>query len=332
MKPRLEISFSLKNQYTYWFGNEYVPKNGEYLLNHARSGLVLALDVANLKGKRVGVMAYNCHTVFQAVKQAGCEIVFLDVTDELRLNISSLKNQHLSGIVISNLFGIRNDVETIRKECPGIVIIVDNAHGFGLPIEGDFAVYSVGLGKFPSIGDGGILYTNLPIINQRHYSFLEKVVLFVKLQVHALAYSRLLYWITRRIKLYSYNHANPNLLKFVPIVQMASGISRIYRQRDQSKEALLASRRSNAAEWMKALSAQDNIVRIWSGDNAFMLIIECRDVEIQKEKFEQMGVETETHFARCLEWAHEFGYEQGQCPQTELLVKKLLMIPTYYAL
>lgn len=67
MLPRLDIRFPLRRQWQYWFGEQYEPQEGEYLLNHARTGIVMALRAALPDGGRVGVMAYNCHTVANAV-------------------------------------------------------------------------------------------------------------------------------------------------------------------------------------------------------------------------------------------------------------------------
>lgn len=158
--PRLDISFSLRRQWSYWFGKEYNPIEGEFLLNHARTGIVMALRVALPKGGRVGVVAYNCHTVANAVANAMCTPVFVDVTDGLTIDIQSVPKD-LDAIVVTNLFGIRNDIEAIRKRSPKAVIIVDNAHGYGLPAEGDFTVYSINQGKFPALGCGGILCVNI---------------------------------------------------------------------------------------------------------------------------------------------------------------------------
>ena len=143
MKPRLDIKFPFKRQWQYWFGKLYEPKQGEYLLNHARSGIVLALCASLPNGGRVGVVAYNCHTVANAVVNAGCTPVFVDVTDELKINVDAL-TADLDAIVVTNLFGIRNDIKAIQKRCPKAIVIVDNAHGYGLPAEGDFTIYKIG--------------------------------------------------------------------------------------------------------------------------------------------------------------------------------------------
>ena len=132
MKPRLDIQFPLKRQWQYWFGEEYKPKDGEYLVNHARTGIVMALRATLPKGGRVGVVAYNCHTVANAVVNAGCNPFFVDVTEDLRIDVESVPVD-LDAIVVTNLFGIRNDIAAIRKRLPKAIIIVDNAHGYGLP-------------------------------------------------------------------------------------------------------------------------------------------------------------------------------------------------------
>lgn len=160
MKPRLDIQFPFKRQWCYWFGKEYKPKDGEYLLNHARTGIVMALKASVPEGGRVGVVAYNCHTVANAVVNAGCKPVFVDVTERLTIDVESV-SADLDAIVVTNLFGIRNDIEAIRKHLPNAIIIVDNAHGYGLPAEGDFTVYSINQGKFPALGPGGILRVNI---------------------------------------------------------------------------------------------------------------------------------------------------------------------------
>ena len=160
MIPRLDIQFPFCRQWQYWFGNPYEPHEGEYLLNHARSGIVLALRASLPNGGRAGVVTYNCHTVANAVVNTGCTPVFIDVTDELKINVEALPAD-LDAIVVTNLFGIRNDISAIRAKCPKAIIIVDNAHGYGLPAEGDFTVYSINQGKFPALGPGGILVVNL---------------------------------------------------------------------------------------------------------------------------------------------------------------------------
>ena len=66
------------------------------------------------------------------------------------------------------------------------------------------------------------------------------------------------------------------------------------------------------------------------GENAFMAVVRTDEPKALKKQYAERGVETETHFKHCIEWAEEFGYVRGTCPKAEMLVNHLLMIPTYF--
>ena len=332
MIPRLDIQFPLKRQWQYWFGKQYEPRKGEYLLNHARSGIVLALRVSLPNGGKVGVVAYNCHTVANAVVNAGCTPVFVDVTDGLTIDIESVPAE-LDAIVVTNLLGIRNDISAIRERYPHAIIIVDNAHGYGLPAEGDFTVYSINQGKFPALGEGGILIVNSAICNSQSsieamysqlpsYGFFEQVKLFCSMLIKAMAYSRCFYWLTRLLKR-EIGVSGLKVREQVVMKKMAPGIRRLYNAWLPSADEAIAAQKQNAERI-------SGLVDEWLvGENAFMLIARCENPEELKKWFAERGVETATHFAHAIDWATEFGYIPGSCPKAEELTKHLLMIPTY---
>ena len=322
MKPRLNIEFPLKRQWRYWFGIQYEPQQGENLLNHTHTRILMSLRAALPKGGRVGVVAYNCHTVANAVVNAGCTPVFVDVTEELAIDVKSIPTD-LDAIVVTNLFGIRNDISAIRAKCPRAIIIVDNAHGYGLPAEGDFTVYSINQGKFPALGEGGILYANedwrskigdlykaLP-----GYGFIAQVKLFVQMMVKAIAYSRCMYWLTMKLK----KSANPDVHETVSMKRMSPGVRRLYQAWLPSTESEIAKQRQNA----------EKIESAFYGDNAFMAIVKYDDPSALQKQYAERGIETATHFKNAITWAKQFGYVEGSCPNAEKLVNKLLMIPTY---
>ena len=336
MIPRLDIRFPLKRQWQYWFGKQYEPREGEYLLNHARTGIVLALRASLPDGGRVGVVAYNCHTVANAVVNAGCTPIFVDVTDELKIDVVTIPAD-LDAIVVTNLFGIRNDISAIRKRCPQAIIIVDNAHGYGLPPEGDFTVYSINQGKFPALGEGGILKVAPSISNFRlqifdlyaklpAYTILAQVKLFCSMIMKAIAYSRCFYWLTRRGKRMR-ELGSERIREKVVMRKMAPGVSRIYRAWLPYAEAAMIAQRQNATIMSERMRELGNECIV--GDNAFMMVARTQNPEELKEWFEKQGVETETHFKHAIDWAKEFGYVPGSCPMAERLTRHLLMIPTY---
>ena len=334
MIPRLDIRFPLKRQWQYWFGKQYESRKGEYLLNHARTGIVLALRASLPDGGRVGVVAYNCHTVANAVVNAGCTPIFVDVTDELKIDVVTIPAD-LDAIVVTNLFGIWNDISAIRKRCPRAIIIVDNAHGYGLPPEGDFTVYSINQGKFPALGEGGILKVAPSISNFRlqifdlyaklpAYTILAQVKLFCSMIMKAIAYLRCFYWLVQREK----KKVVVNPLQEIAMYSMAPGIKRLYAAALPKIDAEIEMQKSNA-ERIKELAVGQLVDEWLEGNNAFMLVARTENVQELKEWFEKQGVETETHFKHAIDWAKEFGYISGSCPTAERLTKELLMIPTY---
>ena len=339
MIPRLQISFPRNNQCTFWLGREYSPKEGEYLLNHARSGIVMALRAALPKGGRVGVVAYNCHTVANAVVEAGATPVFVDVTEDLHVDVQHLTRLQLDAIVVTNLFGIHNDIEAIRAVLGQRPIIVDNAHGYGLPAEGDFTVYSINQGKMPALGAGGLLWVNTEqyqtSIQQQYaalpsYSKSQELKLFITMLAKAWMHIPWIYGlITRRMK----NHrGKATCREAVALRRMAKGVSRMYQQALPTIAEQIHQQRANAQQMADTLISKGLAEQVWYGDNAFMAIARTKDTLGLSKYLADRGVESATHFARAIEWAKDFGYTEGQCPMAERLTKELIMIPTYVPL
>lgn len=336
MIPRLHISFSLGKQLAFCFGKSYAPQTGEYLLNHARSGIVMALRAALPNGGRVGVVAYNCHTVANAVEQSGCTPVFVDVTDDLHIDLQHLSTLQLDALVLTNLFGIHNDITAVQQVIGAATIIVDNAHGYGLPVEGDFTVYSINQGKFPALGEGGILYVNNPeyaesiqtqYASLKGYSIVHEAKLYLTMLLKALMHTPWLYRVlTLRMK---QKRTSVACRSKVVLKRMAKGVSRMYRRALPTIPQEIAQQQHNAQVVAFCLHDQKMTQRAWYGENAFMLIAKTEDPEALKNHLMQHGVESATHFTRAIEWATEFGYIAGECPTAEQLTKKLVMIPTY---
>ena len=220
--------------------------------------------------------------------------------------------------------------EAIRKRCPGAIIIVDNAHGYGLPVEGDFTVYSINQGKFPALGEGGILVVSqkLPTMLQKSiaeqyaalpgYGFIAQVKLFAQMMIKAIAYSRCMYWLTMKMK----KSSNLKVHQEVVMRKMAKGVSRLYNAALPEIPKMIEVQRQNAAK----------IDGAFYGENAFMAIVRCEDPAALQKQYAARGIETATHFSRCIDWAEQFGYKRGSCPKVEELTTKLLMIPTYRAI
>lgn len=336
MISRLNIVFAFKDQKMFLLGDDYIPQKNEYLLNHARSGIIMALRAALPQGGRVGVVVYNCYTVANAVVQAGCEPMFVDVTEDLHIDMAQLAELDIDALVLTNLFGIRNNVNTIRQVIGKIPIIVDNAHGFGLPNEGDFTVYSINQGKFPALGEGGILVVN----NQKYaehvkqqyaqlptYSIEQEIKLFVSMVMKAVMHIPIIYtYVTMPMKA---RRTNVDYRGITPLRQMAKGVRRLYQYALPNINNHIANQLNQADAINTWLQKQSIVGELIVGDNAFMAIVKTKEPQLLQELFEKQGIETATHFARAIEWAKEFGYTEEECPMAERLTKELIMIPTY---
>lgn len=339
MIPRLDIHFSLCQQWQFMFGKPYTPKNDEFLFNHSRSAIMLVLKATGLPaGAGVGVMAYNCHTVFNAVEQADCTPVFLDVTKNLTLDFEDLKQKAstMSALVVTHLFGIVNDVKQIKSEFPNLIIIEDCAHAYNIEqLFGDFATFSIGQGKLPSIGDGGILkvltdkyidavkslYDSLP-----KYSKIQSTKLFISLFAKSLMHSKCFYgWFTLKLKRMRKVQSGREMI--TPL-KMCNGISAVYANEKEKITHSIESRHNNAQRLIALLP--DGVNSFLIGKNAFMLVLLCDNPKHIQAFYRKKGIDTDTHFAHSLQWAKEFGYADGSCPKAEKLCNELLVVPTYY--
>lgn len=341
MIPRIEIHFSLRQQKLFVLGRPYKPDSDEFLLDHSRSGILLALKALGLpQGDGVGVMVYNCHTVADAIEQSGCKPVFLDVTDELKLDMDDLgrKACRMSAIIVTHLFGIVNDIKRIKEVYPNLVIIEDCAHAYGMgEMYGDFATFSIGQGKLPSIGDGGILkvlnakylariaelYVALP-----EYTIVQSALLFMNIWAKSLMQMRLFYgWMTLPLKK---RRGSFSVKGSILPKKMCRGVSAVYAAQKGEIGLKIQERKENAQKLIPQLPEKFSHIMI--GVNAFMLVVICDKPEQVQDYFYKQGVDTDTHFARFLDWVKQFGYVQGQCPKAEKLVSHLLMVPIYTTL
>lgn len=321
---------------TFWFGKSYSPKEGEFMLNHARTGIVMALRAAMPQGGRVGVVAYNCHTVANAVVESGCIPVFIDVTEDLHISLQHLATVCLDAIIVTNLFGMHNDIAAIQSVQPDAIIIVDNAHGYGLPIEGDFTVYSINQGKMPALGAGGLLCVNKiqyqKLVEQQYfqlpkYTLIAEIKLFVIMLLNVWMYIPTIYgMVTLPLKR---KRKGGSCREKIAMKRMAKGVSRLYNMALPQTQTQIIQRTANAQYMLDVWQKYGLGSQVWYGENAFMLIGRHENPEKVVEIFAAHGVEVATHFARAIEWAKQFGYKEGSCPMAEKLTKELIMIPTY---
>lgn len=357
--PKVNAHFSLKDLcVAFWalIKKDNMPSGkSEYYLNHARTGLRIAISALGLpKGSKIGISTYNCYTVMNAIKQAGYSIVFLDTTDNFTLDLIDLeqKKSEINALIITHLFGLPNDMEAIRKICSSIPIIEDCAHSFLSSSPeyvtgtiGDFAVFSIGLGKFPSIGDGGILRINNELYRQsvedeikclKAYSLLDEVLLIVKLKLTSIIHNPFIYkWVSlpSKKKLQERKNINSNYRHEESL--MAKSVCHLFHKKKNSLKTEVQKQQKNAEKFFTVLQGIKELTMPtinFKYNNCFMLPVLHSERANFAKTISRFGTEVAPHFAKSILWAEEFGYKSGSCKNAEKISKQILVVPCHYNL
>lgn len=350
MKPRLDVCFTCKSLHTYLFGKTN-RQNNEYYLNHSRTGLMIAIQALKLpQDACVGMVVYDCETVMAAIRQAGCKIVFLDVTDDFQLDLDDLrrKSKDLSALVVTHLFGISNPIDEIREICGNIPIIEDCAHawdsrfadGARCGSKGDMASWSIGQGKIPTIGDGGILRVNngnysstveKAYASLRGYSLFGEAKLMLTLWFRSVMYTPFMYGlITWRLK----QKVSRLVTQHIDARKMSKGVLRIYGSDNENIATLVELHKTVEQQWIDVLK-NDQRIKLPSKalldlSNGFMLPALSSERDAVIDEYRKNGIELGRHFSQSIGWAKEFGYCDGECPNAEKIRDEIVVFPTYY--
>ena len=157
---------------------EKYPNSTVFVLNSARAGLIASLLLFKKKQPdktQVIIPEFICDSVPQAVKKCGLVPIFLPVSDDLNLNISSLYtgcNEKTLAVILPHMYGKSANIgqaEVLLKE-KKIYLIDDAAQVAGVNIEskplggfGDVGLLSFAQAKTIVTGvraSGGVLFVN----------------------------------------------------------------------------------------------------------------------------------------------------------------------------
>ena len=356
--PRLDYRFSLSD---FWQGlvglfrqaddsalKDYLSADKIYYYNHARTAMRIALSSLDLdKGTGIALTAFNCLTVFNAVDIAGYKPVFIDMTDDFQIDMADFRRKRslFSAVIVNHFFGIPcKSILAIKEEFPELPIIEDCAHSFGSKIEGkptgifgDFAMFSYGMAKFPSVRDGGFMIVNtrkyVPRVeSENSWLSLPSVWSEIKNLMAGLVMSFL-------GKPFIYKNLTKPYLKGVESKKDLSGKyatkeaaafrsnQYIYFKKINDVPQRLAVLKESAIAWMKELGMEGIIDQEC---NYFMFPILTDNREDLIRKYLEKGFELGAHFSKSIVWAKEFGYIPGDCPNAEKVCAKILALPTYY--
>jgi len=148
--------------------------NRIFFYNNGREALVAALYLLGLeKSARILLPAYICRTVSDSLKQAGFELVFIDVEPNLLPSLDQLleiiSTQEIHGVLLVDYFGFllkENSSISLSLKQAGVLVLIDRCHSsFTLNSVAnerniaDAIIYSVR--KTLPVKDGGVLFLSL---------------------------------------------------------------------------------------------------------------------------------------------------------------------------
>ncbi len=302
------------------------------------------------KGTRVGVQPLTCNTVFESIKKAECEVIFIDINTDLLIDMDALKSKlnQIDILIVTHTFGNSADIKAIKSLKKELIIIEDCCHAFlskfdgkYVGADGDASFFSHGIAKFPSVFNGGYLsVNNLQFIENCKKSYLTipkpsiietlaaifNNIILVFLH-NILVYSFLTKLFKQKTKHKQYQFPNfDNIRKGYPFAKfiLYSELKNIEKYRNtQCKNALKI---ENELKTHRLFS----FPVISNQANNFMLpaFIENPDKFIAFAQ--SRGIEIGKHFTQMRKIIPYFGYKDGDCQNYEILIRKLITFPTHY--
>lgn len=362
--PRLNYHFGLKDLFysfrgafskrsdtqflNFWF------KSGQfYFTNHARTGLRLLLNSLQLpQNAKIGVQVYNCHTVFEAIHLSGYSPIFIDVDFNFRIDIKDLerKKEQLDALIITHTFGIPADIDKIKELIHNIPIIEDCAHAFLSKYKneflgnfGDAAVFSIGKGKFPSIGSGGyVVINNKSIIQTFHKLFNELPTPGLISEFKNIFISLVLSFLHNPIV---YDLLTSNLIRNLKkkrdlgrkVIQKETKILKtnlfLFSKHKDSFEDYLFKQKNNFSKLCLSYYANE-MPEIFNDQslllNGFMFPVLTEDPDGTILEFKKERIELGRHFSKSISWALQYGYVKGTCLNAEKIVEMVVTFPCHY--
>lgn len=324
-----------------------------YYLNHARSGLRLLLSSLSLpQNARIGVQVYNCRTVFNAIRMAGCTPIFIDINQGLHINIRDLEKKinSIDALIVTHTFGIPAEIEQIKELFPDKPIIEDCAHAFlssynnkAVGTFGDAGVFSIGKGKFPSIGPGGfVVINNQEVANKfeklykelagsNNFQEIKNIIFSLVLNllhkpfIYAIFTNSLLRKLNNKKDISDqYKHSESRILK--------TNYYLLYKKQNEFYNKL-SMQKSNLNKLLESIYGC-NPPKIYLDHrfsiNGFMLPMLSDDSSETIIKLKTKGFEVGRHFSNSINWAIEFGYKQGDCPIIENIIDKIVVFPCHH--
>ena len=327
--------------------------------NSGRTSLYTILKALELQEKsKIGVPLYSCTSVFDAIINAGHIPVFLDIDPNnytLSPEYLAERINELDAVVVIHTFGRPADIEKIQKLAGDKPVIEDCAHALLSEYKGKLvgAIATAGFftfrsGKYLSAGEGGMITTtnsNLALKIEHEIDKLPKPSNSNEIKHVITTYARsMLYhrpWfglislplgkkIENRVDLmdkYTFKRTRMRNTDFHTIVNKIQYFKeKVERQRDKSQYLI------------HQLSEIDLKLPVEASDtycNYYLFPVQFKsesERDLVSENLSKKGIDTAKLFSKTPDIAAQYYGYKRDCPNTEYMAKRILVVPNYYSL
>ena len=165
------------------FAENLYTKNG-VIVNSGTIAILSALKLSNLRpGANVLINGYCCYSLFEAIKVAGYNPIFLIPKNFFNISIEEIQqamNKYkIDCFIAAHQYGLVQDIKIIKEKFPNLIIIEDIAQAWnikendiGIGAYSDYVVTSFGKSKPLSYGQAGAIFSKENI--QEHFDFHDK--------------------------------------------------------------------------------------------------------------------------------------------------------------
>lgn len=325
----------------------------------ARSALVIAINALNLPpGANIGVPLYNCPVVIKAVKAAGCTPVFIDINSKtfcMSADDLASKASRLDAVIAVHMFGNLCDIPKLREAAQGKPIIEDCAQSIGSRFNGRMAgsfgtvsVFSFRSGKYLSVGEGGALFSTHAEMRCRLLSLIaempvparaDECVHVLKTYLRSMLRRRPL-WGMVGYRLWSIYNGTVVFAAKTPIVasQIYKSDLAIALKRLSKLDSAIQKQRANADYYSRILELDPDMLcseKPGTFYNRYLYPIvfpSMKDRDALADYLFNKKIGAIKPYQDIVEVAAEYYGYQGDCPVTERISKRLLVIPSNYSL
>jgi perosamine synthetase len=338
----------------------FLPGLGKCIpVRSGRAALVAAIKALDLApGAKIGAPLYCCPVVFRAIELAGCSVRFIDV-DETTFCMSaqdlSAKHSELDAVIAVHMFGNMCDMPRLQAAATDTLFIEDCALSLGSELEGKRAgsfgaisVFSFRSGKYVSAGEGGALFSNNADICSKAAefvavlpvpSFVEEWLHITKTYLKSLLRSKPLYGI---VGYYLWEGLNKKLnlsaKSDVVLAQIYRSDLAITKARLPFLPSTIEAHRANATLYSRNLKLAPGMLcheppGYFYNCLQYPVIFPSEELRntVADYLFEQ-GIDTIKYLDDIVGIAaRAYGYT-ADCPVSERLTKRVLIIPNYRSL